>query len=174
MYLLWFDFLIIFHTTTVGSVNGEIRHLVYRKSTGYVKLMTVFYPFSFKIGLILSAPHHLPPGFGWVVQGYIHLQLVFPHLILNPSFVSFYCLGFTCAVLRRDCTKAIIPIPLLSVVICFATSIWCLRVLIFYYLVPIWCFWLLFSCIIKVVSCFHTCILLISFKIWFEMIFYHT
>ncbi len=135
--------------------------------------MTVFHPFSFKIKRILAAPHHLPPVFGWVFQGISSFNWI-PHLTLNPSFVSFYCLGFICAVQRRDCTKAIIPIPLLSVVMCFAMFIWWLRVLISYFWVHVWCFWLLFSCIIEGVSCFHTYILLISFEnmIWSDI--YHT
>ena len=146
--------------------------------------MTVFHSFTFKIGLILAVPHHLPLVFGWVIEGYLrsslviphHLPLVFgwiiegylrsslviphhlplifgwviegylrsslviPHLILNTSFVSFYCLGFMCVVPRRDYTKAIFPSPLLSVVMCFAVFIWCLRVLISYFWVPMCCF----------------------------------
>ena len=146
---------------------------MYRRSTDYVKLVTDFHTISCKIGRILATPHHFPQVFGWVVQGYLRLLLVIPHLTLNPSFVSFYCLGFKCAVLRRDCTKSIIPIPLLSVVICFATYIRCLRV-ISYFWVPNWCFCLLFSCIIEDVSYSHTWILLICFRKWFEVIFYHT
>ena len=50
-----------------------MKNEVYRKLTDYVQLMTAFHPFSYKIGRILDAPHHLPPVFGWVVQR--HLQL---------------------------------------------------------------------------------------------------
>ena len=61
---------------------------MYRKSTDYVKLMTVSHPFSFKIGRILVASHHLPPVWGWVVQGVFPVIIGYPTLYLE----SFICL----------------------------------------------------------------------------------
>ena len=116
--------------------------------------MTVFHPFPFKNGRILLGPHHLPlVGSSEGILGFKRLCHTLSWLL---HLFYFFChLRFTYAVTWRECTKAIIPIPLLSVVLMF-----CIVYSIFrgggsYYWVPIWCFWLLFSCIVEGVLYFH-------------------
>ena len=89
---------------------------MYINLTDSVNLIMVFHPFLFKSGRILVAPHHLPPVLSWVARGYP----VLPHLTWNLPSTSLCRLGFTYAVPQHDRTVAIIPIPLLSIVSCFA------------------------------------------------------
>ena len=107
-----------FNFSILGCINeGKIKCIGSQPAS--VDLMTVFHPFPFKSGQILVAPHHLTPVLSWVVQGYLWLKLVLPHLTLDPPFASFYLYGFPCTMPRRDCTKTSIAMPLLSVVLMF-------------------------------------------------------